>query len=60
MIVWLRFLVIPTLFNLTFVGASNFGMQYNNLLGIGILLIFLWLVGFTAYFFSPIDHYFLL
>ncbi|AYA69806.1 hypothetical protein KTJ16_00505 [Acinetobacter bereziniae] len=53
MIVWLRFLIIPTLFNLTFVGASNFAMQYNNLLGISILLIFLWLVGFTAYFFSP-------
>jgi hypothetical protein len=59
MITWLRFLIIPTIFNLTFIAASNFAMQYNNLLGIGVLLIFLWLVGFTAYFFSPYKSLFL-
>lgn len=50
---WLRFLIsVPLIF---FLGrlASNFVYGYFEFLAIIVYAVFLWLVGFSAYFFAP-------
>ena len=59
MLTWLRFIIIPSIFSFTFIAASNFALQFNQLLAVGVMLLFLWLVGFTAYMFAPYKSTFL-